>query len=327
MSLPRVLSFVFAVALLAPSGAREARAGDVVDRIVAVVNSDLILLSDLDEAVEGAAVDRLRGLTGEAREQAAAKLREEALDFLVDDKLVQQAMNRADIVVEDRELEGAIADVARTNRMTIEQLEEQLGRQGMSMDKYRQEMKDQLRRYKFMNLHIRGRVEISEQQLRSYYKQVMADASPDPAWHLRRMLLTYDAAADGAREAAIADADAIIASVAGGADFAAIASERSDDTSTKARGGDAGVVRAADLSSVWAATLRAGAVGEVLRLEAPGGVWLLQIVELANAAVKPFEEVRDDLMRILYEEAMEAEMQNWADEQRAKAHLRILLDG
>lgn len=320
MSLSRVLPFVLAFGLAAP-----AWAGDVIDRIVAVVNQDLILLSDLDEAVEGAARDRLRGMSGPEREAAAAQLREEALDFLVDDKLIQQAMNRADIVVEDRELEGAIADVARTNRMTMEQLEEQLGRQGMSLEKYRGEMRDQLRRYKFMNLHIRGRVEITDEQLRSYYKQVMADASPDPAWRLRRMLLTYDAATDGAREATVAEADAIVTSVAGGADFAAIASEKSADTSTKERGGDAGVVRAADLSSVWADTLRAAAVGEVVRLEAPGGVWLLQIVELANAAVKPFEEVEDELMRILYEDAMEAEMQNWADEQRAKAHLRILL--
>lgn len=313
-------------ALLAFGLAAPASAGEVVDRIVAVVNADLILLSDLDEAVEGAASDRLRGLSGDERVRAAMELRSEALDFLVDDKLVEQAMERADIVVEGRELEGAIQDVARTNKMTLEQLEEQLGKQGMTMDTYRSEMTDQLRRYKFMNLHIRGRVEISDEQLRSYYKQVMADTSPDPAWRLSRMLLTYDVTAEGAREATMADADAIMTSVQGGGDFAAIAIERSADTSTKERGGDAGVVKAADLSPLWASALRAAKVGDVVRLEAPGGVWLLQIVELANAAVKPFEEVEDELMRILYEEAMEAEMQNWAEEQRAKAHLRLLLE-
>ncbi len=300
-------------------------AGDVVDRIVAVVNKDLILLSDLDAAVEGAAGDRLRGLAGEQREQASVELREEALDFLVDDKLVEQAMDRADIVVESRELEAAIADVARSNQMTAEQLETQLGRQGMTMDAYRDEMKNQLRRYKFMNLHIRGRVEITEDQVRSYYKQTMADATPDPAWRLRRMLLAYDGDDPAAREAAGEQAESVATDVAGGKDFGEIAREFSADTSTKERGGDAGIVRAADLSAVWSRALKAASVGEVVRLDAPGGIWLLQIVELANAAGKPFEDVRDELTRVLYEEAMEAEMKSWADEQRAKAHLRILI--
>lgn len=303
-----------------------AKAGEVLDRIVAVVNSDLILLSELDEAVAGAARDRLAGLSGDARDRAAEELRKEALDFLVDDKLVEQAMDRADIVVESRELEGAIQDVARSNNMSMEQLETMLGRQGMTMQAYRDEMRGQLRRYKFMNMHIRQRVEISEDQVRSYYKQVMADATPDPAWRLRRMLLGYESGNAEARDAALAEAREVVQAVAGGTDFGTLATEKSDDTSTKARGGDAGVVKAADLSPMWADALRAASVGQVVTLEAPGGVWLLQIAEMANAAVKPFEEVQEELSRILYEEAMEAEMQSWATEQRSKAHLRILLD-
>jgi peptidyl-prolyl cis-trans isomerase SurA len=302
-----------------------AQAGEVIDRIVAIVNSDLILLSELDTAVELAAADRLRGLAGAARERATESLRKEALDFLVDDKLVEQAMDRADIVIEARELEGAIADVARTNRMTMEQLETQLQRQGMDMPQYREEMKKQLRRYKFMNLHIRGRVDVTEDQARSYHKQMTADVAPDPAWHLRRVLLTQEGTDAAAEVAVTARANAIIADVAAGKDFGEIAKEVSDDASTRDKGGDAGVIRAADLSPAWADALHAATVGEVVKMEAPGGVWLLQIMETANAAAKPFEEVKGEINRILYEEAMEAEMKDWAEEQRAKAHLRILI--
>ena len=325
MSLTR--SLALAILVVAPGllFAAPADAGEVVDRIVAVVNTDLILLSELDAAVEGASGDRLRGLSGPARAEAVEALRVEALDFLVDDKLVEQAMDRAEIVVEERELEGAIADVARSNRMSMEELETQLQRQGMNMSQYREEMGKQLRRYKFMNLHIRGRVEITEEQMLSYHKQMTADVSPDPAWHLRRVLLKQEGDTPADEVAVMARANAIIADVKSGRDLAEIAMEVSEDTSTKAKGGDAGIIRAADLSPAWAGALGAAAVGEVVKLQAPGGVWLLQIIGLANAAAKPFAEVKDEINRVLYEEAMEAEMKSWAEEQRAKAHLRILI--
>jgi peptidyl-prolyl cis-trans isomerase SurA len=317
------LMAVLLCALLAPG---LANAAEVVDRIIAVVNKEVILLSELEEMLDYVEEIELRGLADVEREEAREGLMIDLLDGLIANKLVEQAMERADIEVGDREVEAAIADVSKQNGLTMERLFEELERQGIDEATYRKQLKDQIRQYQFMNLEIRGRVSVSEEDIRAAWLQGGADTRPQPAWRLQRLLLAFPPEADAGTLAALAvEADALLEQLRGGKDFAEVAGARSDDLSTKDKGGDAGVIKQRDLSAAFADALSAVEQGETVRVDLPTGIWLLRVAEEVDAAKKEFDEVRDTIAKRLYDDAMERELETWTDEQRRRAHVEIFM--
>lgn len=318
----RVVLAAFALSLLVAPAAATA---ELVDRIIAVVNKDIILQSELDEVMDYVVATELRGLSGERLEEAKGELLVEMLDGLIANKLIEQAMDRAQIEVSDREVEAAIADVASQNGITTERLFEELEKQGMDEVRYRMELKKQIRQYQFMNLEIRGRVSVSEDDIRAAWVQRSAGIEPEPAWRLQRMLLSFPADDPEGAEAVRGEAAVLFEELAGGKDFAEVARARSDDASTKEAGGDAGIFKPRDLSSLFADALSAAEVGEAVLVEVPTGIFILKIVEEVDAARKSFEEVRDAIARDLYDDAMERELDLWTAEERRKAHVESFI--
>lgn len=319
----RVFLLAVLTALLLPTFAV---AGDVVDRIVAVVNRDIILLSEVDGTFAAVSGEALRGTPSSQRPQAEVQLRNDILQSLVANKLMEQAMDSAGMDVDDKELEAAIADVARQNNLSTEQLLKELKRQGIALEEYRSELKKQLRQYKFMNLEIRGRVKIADEDILNYYNQMTADVPPDPAWRLQMILLAFPATATQEdRDRIDAEADALLTEIAGGKDFGEVAAARSDDPSGRAARGEAGVVKPNELSPLFADKLATIDIGTATRVDTPGGVYLLRVAEEVDRSRKPLAEVQDQIMRILYDEAMERELEVWTEEERRRAHIEILL--
>lgn len=315
--------FALLAALLLPG---LATAGDVVDRIVAVVNKEIILMSEVEGTYAAVSAEALKGTPSAQRAAAELQLRTDILEGLVATKLMEQAMDSAGMDVDDKELEAAINDVARQNNMTTEQLLKELARQGIALEEYRSELKKQLRQYKFMNLEIRGRVKIAEEDILNYYNQMTADVPPDPAWRLQMILLAYPATATQEdRDRIDAEADALLAEIAGGKDFGEVAGVRSDDPTGRANKGEAGLVKPAELSPLFADTLSQTDVGTATRVDTPGGVYLLRVAEEVDRSRKPLAEVEDQIMRVLYDDAMERELEVWTEEERRRAHIEIKL--
>jgi len=297
---------------------------ELVDRVIAVVDRDVILYSEMNELIEFVEEQELRGLAGEERVAARGELVKKVMDGLIAQRLVDQAMDRAEIAVEDREVEAAIADVASQNGLSVDDLYSQVELQGMDKDSYRSELRDQLRHYKFMNLEIRGRVSVSEQDIQNHYNQQASTAKPDPAWRLQRLLLAYPAGADEAGQAKVQqEADELLAQIGEGKDFAEIARLRSDDTSTREQGGDAGLFKPRELAVSFSEALSAVSEGETVRVDTAVGVFLLRVLETVETAVRPLDELRDRIARELYDQGMDRELERWTAEQRSKAHVEL----
>lgn len=314
------------VLLLALAVPGAASAAELIDRVIAVVNKDVILHSELADLLGYVEEMELRGLAGTEREEAREVLLVELLDGLIANKLVEQAMERADIEVGDREVEAAIADVAKQNGLTVERLFGELERQGIAADEYRSQLRDQIQQYQFMNLEIRGRVSVSEEDIRAAWLQSGASTTPEPAWRLQRVLLAITPGADEATLAALAaEADALLDQLRGGKEFGEVAAARSDDIPTRDKGGEAGIFKRRDLSSAFADALSSAELGEVVRVDLPTGIWLLRVAEEVDAAKQEFEEVRDTIAKHLYDQAMERELEVWTDEERRRAHVEIFM--
>ena len=139
-------------------------------------------------------------------------------------------------------------------------------------------------------------------------------------------LLAYPATATQEdRDRIDAEADALLAEIAGGKDFGEVAGVRSDDPTGRANKGEAGLVKPAELSPLFADTLSQTDVGTATRVDTPGGVYLLRVAEEVDRSRKPLAEVQDQIMRVLYDDAMERELEVWTEEERRRAHIEIKL--
>jgi peptidyl-prolyl cis-trans isomerase SurA len=317
---PRLFALCFLLTL--GLAADTAVAGDLVDQIIAVVNKDIVLQSELDEAVDYAAELELQGLQGPEKAQALAEIQAVLLDSLIATRLMDQAMDRADISVSDRDLEAAIADVANQNNIGVERLYSEIAKQGMDEESYRAEMRKQLRQYQFMNMEIRSRVQVSDEDIRAAYRQANANHAPDMAFQLQRILLSY---AGGDPEAVRQEATVLLEELAAGKDFATVARARSDDPSTREKGGEAGLFKPSELSGAFAAALVDAKVGDVVMVDLPTGIFLLRVAGLVDTAIQPYEAVRADLARILHEKGMDRELELWTEEERRRSHIETFL--
>ncbi len=315
---------LLALLLLLPSTAFSA---ELIDRIVAVVNKDVILLSELAETLEVVQEYELRGLENEERDAAELALKTKVLDTLIGQELMDQAMEGADVNVADRDVDNAIADIARQNSITVERVLEEVAKQGLDEVSYRAELKDQLRQFRFMEMTIRGRINVTEADVRNRWQQVRGDdVTAGTSWRLQRLLLSWGATAADEEKAAIRDEGArLLETLRGGADFAEAARGRSDDASTKAAGGDAGVLKPSDLSPAFRDALAAVEVGTPVLVETPMGVFLLRVAEAVDTSEEEFRKVWPELRRELEGEAMDRELELWTAEERRKAHVEILL--
>jgi peptidyl-prolyl cis-trans isomerase SurA len=313
-----VLPLVLGLALSAGS----ALAGDLVDQIVAVVNKDVVLQSELDEAVEYTASLELQGLEGEVKTAALVKIKTELLDSLISTRLMEQAMDRSDISVSDHDLEAAISDIASQNNIDVEKLYSEIAKQGMDKESYRAEMRSQLRQYQFMNMEIRSRVQVSDEDIRSAYRQANANHSPDMAFQLQRILLSYT---KGSPETIRAEAELLLEELRGGKDFATVAVARSDDPSTAEKGGAAGLFRPSELSGAFAGALDGAQVGDIVLVDLPTGVFILRVDGLVDTAIQNYDSVRADIARMLHDKGMDRELALWTQEERRRSHIETFL--
>ena len=139
----------------------QAKCAEVVDRIVAVVNDDIIILSELNQTLKPFA-GRLKelGYSPEKERKMLFKVRSDILNQLIDQKLADQEIKRFNITVSEKEIDNAIERIKEASSYTDEELREELTVQGLGMEEYRESIKEQILRAKLINWEIKSKIVI-----------------------------------------------------------------------------------------------------------------------------------------------------------------------
>jgi peptidyl-prolyl cis-trans isomerase SurA len=317
------------LASVAALGAEAARGNNdhhrVVEKIVAVVNDEIILLTELDQAaaplVKGADPDTAEG------KKAWDEGRHKALDQMIDQHLVMQQATELKLSVSAEEVERATEEVKRQNKLDDATFVEALKQQGFTMDTYRKNLKRQILELKVINTAVRSRVSVSDDEVKTFYQQNERAMAGEKTVHLRQILVAVPEGAppdDVERKKRIAGR--IVELARSGRSFTELAKQYSDDETTKAEGGDAGWIGHGVLVDALEEVIAGMDAGDIRGPVRTGRGWhVLQLVERKAGDLRPFDEVKDQLRKQLYDQQVDKAQQAWIRELRKKAHIDVRL--
>ncbi len=232
--------------------AQEPSAGPrLVDRIVAIVDEEPILQSDLDRELELYRMEK--EYSGEKVTGTDEEIRQEMLQRLIENKLIIAAAKQADMTVDDEAIDKSVEQKIQQfveHFGSLEKLKAELLRSGMTLDDYKARMRSQLRDQQYLRLvvgkFIRPKIEVMENEVRDYYQEHLAEMPTDPdSLTIADILVTVQPSL-AVRQEVQAKVKLIQAELDKGEDFAAVAKEYSQGPAAQ-RGGRIGTVARGDL--------------------------------------------------------------------------------
>ncbi len=316
------LAVVVAVALAWGGVAR----AELVDKVAAVVNRDIIALSEVQQR----AAPELAQLASERDVRRRAEQREQlmkqALDLLIAEKLIEAEIRELGMSVTSAEVEEAMADVRRQNGgLTPEQFEQLLMREGYTLKSYKEFLGKQIARGRLMQMKVAPKVKVAEEDLKAAYAQYAKLEGEEQEVHARHILVTVDEKATPEQvEEARQKAEAIMKEARRpGMDFAALARARSEGPSAE-DGGDLGFFRRGVMVPAFekaAFSLKEGEVSEPIRTSF--GWHVLKVEERRGVGVTPYEELRPKLEAQLRQQKTEKFVEQYVQELRKKAVIEV----
>jgi peptidyl-prolyl cis-trans isomerase SurA len=299
-----------------------------IDRIVAVVNDDIILDSELDQLVSTQIAMR-REIDPDSTEgkKAIDELRHRALDSLIESQLMRQQAAEMKLSVTGEEVDRALEEVKRQNRLDDATFAEALKQQGFTLESYRKNLKKQILELKVVNTAVRSRISVGDDEVRTFYNQNAQKLAGDTEAHLRMILIAIPPDAPAAEvERKKRTAQKVVELARAGRSFVELARAYSDDELTKAEGGDLGWVGKGVLVNELEEVMTTMAPGDVRGpVRSARGWHVLELVERKAGSLRPFDEVKEQIRRQLSEQQLEKAMQSWLKELRKKAHVDIRL--
>lgn len=246
-------------ALLALAAAANAQP-KMVDGIVAIVNDDVVLASEVLERYD-AVMQRLQAEGGEAPPKDA--ILEQILERLIVESIQLQEAEMRGVLVDDETLTNAVRDYAAQNGMDIDQFITALGSEGVSYRAFRDQVSRQLTLDRVQREVVNRRVYVTQQDIDELLASPFFAEQISDEYRIGHILLPVEQGADASeREAVQAQADAVVEQLREGADFAAMAVEHSS-ASTALEGGDLGWRKASRLPSLFAEQVLALEIGGV----------------------------------------------------------------
>ena len=163
-----LLSLLIIIAVI-PSGVT---AGEMVDRIVAVVNDDIITYTMLNEAFapyEKKIKEQNYAFSKEM--EVRFRFREQLIGQLVDQKLTEQEVKRLGIEISEKEVDAAIERTKSSNSITDEQLRQMLAQDGLTLELYRKNMKQQLLKTRLIQYEVKSKIVVTNKEIEEYYNK------------------------------------------------------------------------------------------------------------------------------------------------------------
>jgi peptidyl-prolyl cis-trans isomerase SurA len=323
-----IFTFIFFTVLAVLAFEANLAHGIVVDRIAAIVNGDVITLSEL----EGWAQPLVQKYTNKemSKEETEIKRQEilaQVLPQLIDDRLAQEEARKLGIKPGEQEVEMALDQICEDNHITRDQLSAKLVSEGHTLEEYKKEVKQQIERAELINAQVRAKIVITDEQVNEYLKEYpFKNRSNDPLYIMQHICITFEEDDPESKEKARRRIEEAYNALKESKDFEKVAKRYSDLPS----GQDDGYLGAFTLKEMApsvkeaVANLKPGDFSDIVDTQVGWQIFRLKEIVQSGETESDSAQIKE-VRKKLYQRQINAQFEEWLRELRSKSNIQILL--
>jgi peptidyl-prolyl cis-trans isomerase SurA len=315
-------SLLFLLVVLAPSFLH----AEIIDRVVAEVNDDVITLSELNEESREMLPLIMAQVPADEQEKAMEKARREVLSRMIDRRITIQMAEKMDISVTESEIDAAIQSVIEQNHTTEEDFKKEIAALGIKEAAYRETIREQVLYSKLIGYEVNSKIVITDEKAKEYYNdRFMQNVTPG-GYYLLQIGFTWTD--DNTKKEALVKAGKTRTMVLNGQNFTEVARAVSELPSA-ADNGDLGVIKEKEMAPEMRETVTAMQPGDISPVVETSSTYqffkLLAVNKDGTLNRAPFASVLEDIRQTLRKEEQEKLYDKWVQKLREEAYIKEML--
>lgn len=302
--------------------AASAQATILLDKVVAVVNQEVITWSELYRSMEADAAPQVKEMKENERRQIFKDNELSFLDTLINVKLQLQEAKNLGINATDEEIKEGIDNIKKKYSMTESAFLDSLKKEGYTLDEYKKRLREQIIISKAVNLQIRSKILVTDADVKKFLDENKEFSDSGSGYRLRQIF--FKAPKNNADRNLVEEkAAAVIKKLKEGANFSDLARQYSEDTSASS-GGDLGLVRTNQIAREFIEAVSTLKPGEVSNpFWTAGGLHIVQLNEIIGP--KTSEEIKEEARTAIINKAFAERYAAWIKALREKAYIEVRL--
>jgi len=291
--------------------------GVLLDRIVAVVNKEVITWSELYRAMEFKSNEEFKALSDSEKKKVFRENEAAFLETMIEAKLQLQDAKRLDIDASSEEINLSIENIKKKYSMGDKEFEESLQKEGFTFEEYKKLLAEQIILNKVVSHQVKNKIIITDRDVDEYMAK-----HKDAGYRIRQIFLKR-LETDDDKEALAAKAQELYQRLMAGEDFSVLAREYSNDPSAKV-GGDLGFVKKDLLGKEFLDVISGMKTGDVSRpFWTAGGLHIIKLDYREDTM--SVAELREQARNKLFEMRFNEDYRNWVRGLRERAFVEIRL--
>jgi peptidyl-prolyl cis-trans isomerase SurA len=297
---------------------------EITNRLVAFVNDDVITLYELEKKI-GEMTGRTPKDIRAEDEQQYIEIRQAILEELINQKVAQVKIEELGIEISEREIDSYIENIKTENHFTQEELIEQLKAQGLTYEKFRTMIKDDLEQNELINYEVKSKAIVREEQIIKYYQDNIEDFKIEGQVYLASIFLMRNNPNNEEELAELTKkGEMILSRLKNGEDFSVLAKEFSQGPGAD-EGGDLGAFKTSQIDQDLLYILEdlpEGGISGLIKRE--DSIQIIKLIKSVEEKARPLEEVRDSIYEELYSEEINKRYTSWLKELRESCFTKIV---
>ncbi len=297
---------------------------DLVDKVVAVVNDDIITLTDLEKETSQFEKKVIEKAPADQVDAAVKQMHDDILNQIIENRIIAQEAKKIGVSVTDEDFDKAYQNLLDRNGVTPEQFAEELNSKGISVSYHKKMFREQMLQSKVVTYQVRSKIVVTENMIEDYYTNKYTEKIDDDGYYLQQIGIS---AKDGVQEAAREQIERVRNLALSGSSFPELAKKFSDLPSA-ADGGDIGVFKADEMSNdMRNAITSAPPNGITDIIETADGYQFFKVSAQKKGEVLnkiPYDVVKEEIRNLLFDQQFQEEYTKWMRELKKQAYIKIL---
>ena len=288
---------------------------EVIDRIVAIVNNDIVTWVQLSKETEPYIKNmESSGYSEEKKKESLKQINNKILMALIDRSLTQQEAQKYQINVSDIEVDNALENVKKARSLSQEEFETALNKEGLTLKEYRENVQKQILQSRLINHAVKSKVIIMESDIKNYYDVNAEKYSGKKKYHLRNILMDNE---EGIKE--------IRKKLDAKKDFSALAKKHSLSPNAS-EGGDLGLFDISNFAENIKEIISGLNIGDYSNvISTSQGFQIFYVEDIVLDGNKTLQQAHDEIHEILYNEQVEKKFKTWLESLKKNAYIKIML--